>query len=275
MKLRQQDLAKTIIRNAERRKERLVDHLPTQQAYDRWAAVYDQQDNPLIALEERILPPLVGDVRGSNALDIGCGTGRWTARLVEGGARATGIDFSEEMLGRAHDRLAAIVGDDGFGDDPELSQPSVVTNDLRPRLIEHDLKHPLPFYDSSFDLVLSALVLEHIGSLQMFFREAARVCRPEGRVVVSSLHPAMMLLDSQAEFCDQQSGHDIRTDSYPHQVSDYVMAALRAGLQIEHFSEHEVDEQLQQDSQVAAKFAGWPLLIVMICSPQPIAHAHR
>jgi malonyl-CoA O-methyltransferase len=242
MKLRHDDLARTIDRSARRRRERRFDRLPTREAYDRWALVYDQQDNPLIALEERELPSLLGDLSGLDVLDVGCGTGRWTARLVAAGARVTGLDFSRDMLARARER----VGAEGVS------------------LIEHDLALPLPFDDRSYDLVLSALVLEHIGDLQLLFHELARVCRPGGRVVLSAMHPAMMLLDCQAEFCDSRTGRDVRPVSLAHQVSDFVMAALGAGLTVEHVSEHEVDEDLQRRSQCAVKFAGWPLLLLLI-----------
>ena len=44
--------------------------------YDRWAAVYDHDGNPLLGLEEPIVRAAVGDVRGLDVLDLGCGTGR-------------------------------------------------------------------------------------------------------------------------------------------------------------------------------------------------------
>jgi ubiquinone/menaquinone biosynthesis C-methylase UbiE len=242
MKLRHDDLARTIDRSAKRRRERSFDRLPTREAYDRWAQVYDQQDNPLIALEERELPGLLGHLSGLDALDVGCGTGRWTARLVASGARVTGIDFSREMLERSREQVKA----------------GEVT------LVEHDLARPLPLADSSYELVLSALVMEHIDDLQPLFGELARVCRPAGRVVVSEMHPAMMLLDCQAEFSDPRTGRDVRPVSHVHPVSDFVMAARGAGLTVEHASEHEVDEDLQRRSPRAAKFAGWPLLLLLI-----------
>jgi ubiquinone/menaquinone biosynthesis C-methylase UbiE len=242
MRLRHDDLARTIDRSAKRRRERSFDRLPAREAYDRWALVYDQQDNPLIALEERELPRLLPDPSGWDVLDVGCGTGRWTARLVASGARVTGLDFSRGMLARARQRMGA--------DEANL--------------IEHDLASPLPFVDGSYDLVLSALVMEHVGDLRPLFRELARVCRPAGTVVVSEMHPAMMLLDSQAEFRDPGTGRDVRPTSVAHQVSDFVMAALGAGLAVEHVGEYEVDEDLRQRSPRAAKFAGWPLLLLLI-----------
>ena len=49
-----------------------------------WAEVYDNDPNPLLALEERYLTRLLPDIQGKNALDVGCGTGRWLQRLAAG-----------------------------------------------------------------------------------------------------------------------------------------------------------------------------------------------
>jgi demethylmenaquinone methyltransferase/2-methoxy-6-polyprenyl-1,4-benzoquinol methylase len=47
---------------------------------------------------------------GARVLEVGCGTGAVTARLVEGGASVTALDQSAEMLARARDRLEASGG---------------------------------------------------------------------------------------------------------------------------------------------------------------------
>ena len=49
--------------------------LSTREGYDRWAAIYDSDGNPLVALEEPWMDRLLGDVRGLAVLDVGCGTG--------------------------------------------------------------------------------------------------------------------------------------------------------------------------------------------------------
>ena len=41
------------------------------------------------------------------------------------------------------------------------------------------------------------------------------------------------------------------------------MAATRAGLRFDHLSEHAVDSELLAASPRAAKYAGWPLLLLM------------
>src|SRR5436309_7019436 len=81
--------------------------LPTREGYDRWAALYDADPNPLVALEEPWVDRLLGDVRGLSVLDLGCGTGRHALRLEAAGAVVHAIDFSEAMLDQARRKPGA------------------------------------------------------------------------------------------------------------------------------------------------------------------------
>ena len=218
-----------------------IDHLPTREGYDRWAEIYDAEDNPLIALEEPLVAALLGDVRGLSVADIGCGTGRHALRLAAAGAALTALDFSDRMLDKAQGKPGA----DGI------------------RFIAHDLAAWLPLPHAAFDRVLCCLVADHVEDLCSLFGELARVCRPDGAVVFSVMHPAMMLRGLQARFTDPLTGRETRPRSYPHLIADYVTAATRAGLHIAHISEHAADESLAQRCPRAAKYVAWPLLFLM------------
>ncbi len=219
--------------------------LSTQAGYDRWAACYDSDGNPLIALEEPQVDRLLGDVRGLAVLDVGCGTGRHAIRLANAGAKVHAVDFSEGMLEQARRKPGA-----------ESIQFSA-----------HDLAKPLPFANAAFDRVLCGLVLDHIADLDGLFREMLRVCKPSGSVVVTVMHPAMMLRGVQARFRDPQTGQEIRPASQPNQLSDYIMAAARAGAAFDHLSEHAVDEALAQRLERAQKYLNWPMLFAMRLLP--------
>jgi malonyl-CoA O-methyltransferase len=220
--------------------------LPTRAGYDCWAAIYDAEDNPLIQLEEARVRALLGPVAGLAVADIGCGTGRHARPLALAGARVTAVDFSEEMVRRARAKPGAEAI----------------------RFVYHDLQEPLLFPHHSFDRVVCCLVVEHIPNLEAFYRELNRICRPNGFIVVSGLHPAMLLRGIQARFTDPATGRETRPLGYPHQFSDYVMAALRAGLDFDHLSEHAVDEELAARSERARKYLGWPLLFLMRLLPR-------
>lgn len=209
--------------------------------YDRWAAVYDHDANPLPALEGPIFRQAVGDPRGLRALDLGCGTGRHTLWLAQAGAEVVAVDFSEGMLAEAREKQGAD----------------------RIRFFSHDLHTPLPLAESTFDLVVSGLVLEHLRDLNFFFAEVRRMLRPQGRAVVSAMHPAMFLRESQARFADPESGEVVQPGSLPHSLSDMIMAAVRAGLGLSDVGEFAPDDQFARRYPRAEKYVDWPMLVVL------------
>jgi malonyl-CoA O-methyltransferase len=77
------------------------------------------------------------------------------------------------------------------------------------------------------------------------------------------MHPAMMLRGIQAQFSDPESGEKLRPRSAPNQIADYVMGVVGAGLEISRISEHAVDRELVRRSPRAARYTGWPLLLVL------------
>ena len=94
------------------------------------------------------------------ALDLGCGDGRLTAEIPA--AVRVGADVSEVALERARARVA----------DADLVR------------IEPD--RPLPFEDSSFDLVVCVETLEHVRDVQLFLSEVRRVLEPGGELALTT-----------------------------------------------------------------------------------------
>ena len=221
--------------------------MSTREGYDRWAEIYDEETNPLVIIEGPEVTRALGEVRGLDVLDVGCGTGRHSVALARAGARVTGVDFSNGML----DKARAKPGADAV------------------RFIHQDASGTLPFEDRSFDRVISCLVIDHVRDLGTFFAELHRVCRPGGLVVVSVMHPAMMLKGVQARFTDPRTGQEVRPESVANQISDYVLAALQAELRILDMSEHQADENLVARAPRAAKYLGWPILFLMKLTTQP------
>jgi malonyl-CoA O-methyltransferase len=188
---------------------------------------------------------LLGDVRGLAIADIGCGTGRHAVRRVGQGARVTAVDFSEGMLERARAKPGA----------------------ERVTFVQHDIAARLPLADGAFDRVICCLVFDHVREVAGLFGELGRVCKGEGRIVVSIMHPAMMLQGVQARFNDPVTGEKVYPESVANQVSDYVMGAVRVGLTIEHLSEHMIDESIVKISARAVPYVGWPMLLMMGLRP--------
>jgi ubiquinone/menaquinone biosynthesis C-methylase UbiE len=87
---------------------------------------------------------------------------------VETDVELYGIDASMEMLKRARSRLLA--------------------NRLLPNLVIADLQS-LPFPDRQMDLVMAALVLEHVGRPIDALREIVRVARPGAMILLVTTRP--------------------------------------------------------------------------------------
>lgn len=219
-----------------------IEQVSTRDGYDRWSEIYDAEENPLIVLEDRWIGPLLTDLAGRTVADIGCGTGRHAAPLARAGAQVVALDFSLGMLSRARAR-------------PEAKDV---------RFVVADLTRGFPLGPSAFPRVLSTLVLDHVPDLPHFFCEVARILEPGGRAVLSVMHPAMSLRGVFARFTDPHHGGKVAPASQVHQLSDYVMAAVRADLRLAHLSEHAVDASMAAASPRVAKYEGWPLLALMV-----------
>ena len=162
-----------------------------QEGYERWAGIYDKTPNPLLALEECHLVNVLPNLVGSNVLDLGCGTGRWLARLLSRGASSVvGIDLSPAMLGVAR-------GSAG----------------IRERLVLGDVLH-LPFQASTFDFVLSSFALNHIKNLQVIAQELARAMKLDGRLLISEMHPEACARGWRPGFRDIRGAVWVKTVSH-------------------------------------------------------------
>lgn len=158
------------------------------QGYELWASTYDRDPNPLLALEQRTLQGLLPSLEGRDALDIGCGTGRWLERLLQAGVRsAAGIDLSAPML--------------------TIARPKP---DLRARLVRADCL-ALPFRPLSADLVICSFVIGHIPSLSTLAGELVHVTRPGADVYVTDIHPTAYANGWRAGFRHAAGSADIAT----------------------------------------------------------------
>lgn len=140
--------------------------LSAAEGYQRWAPIYDDTANPLLAREERYLLPLLVDAGSKAVLDLACGTGRWLEKLTARGCkRGVGIDCSRAML-----------------------EVAARKDSLRKRLASANCEN-LPFSEAVFDLAICSFAIGHIENLETATREIARVTKPGADIFVSDLHP--------------------------------------------------------------------------------------
>jgi len=99
---------------------------------------------------------------GARVLELGCGTGLILERMAAIAKEAVGIDLSERMAQRARKRgLDVRVGS----------------------MCE------LPFADGQFDLTYAFKVLPHVADIDTAIREAMRVTRPGGHLLLEFYNP--------------------------------------------------------------------------------------
>jgi SAM-dependent methyltransferase len=178
--------------------------------YARWAAYYDHEVNPLIAIETPYVEQMVSDLKIGTALDAATGTGRHALRLAQRGIRVTGIDQSPEMLA--------------------MARASATRAALAVELHLGSLDDPLPFVEEQFDLVICALALCHVQNLRGAIREFARVLRPGGAVIISDFHPYCVGQGWRAALFGPGRAYVL---SYPgHSRDDYLLALEEAGLHV-------------------------------------------
>ncbi len=141
--------------------------------YDKTADVYDDSLNVLTYpayVEEPTYTAVIGDVRGSDVLDLGSGTGIWTRRMKQAGAgRVEGVEVSAPMVDAARDK--------------EREEPLGITYhvaDVSQGLVEG--------LDGGFDVVTGINVLHYSSSraeLAGMCESARSALRPGGRFVAT------------------------------------------------------------------------------------------
>ncbi|MCB0596315.1 MAG: methyltransferase domain-containing protein [Lewinellaceae bacterium] len=134
--------------------------------YDQIAPHYNHTRQADPYLLERLFHHL-NPQKGSQYLDIGCGTGNYTIALHRKGIAFTGVDPSEEMLKKARLKCSTIDWKQGKAE-------------------------ALPLGDNAVDGILASLTLHHWTSLDKGFRELSRVLKPGGRIVVFTSTPEQM-----------------------------------------------------------------------------------
>lgn len=226
-----------------------IRYLKTSEAYDLWADVYDTDGNFLQALDtiqmKSLLPRMLALLESSNLprpwklVDLGCGTGRNTAALLEvGEAQVVGLDVSAGMLQVARQRLK---------DGVESGRLQLEVLDL----IEQSVPPPLA---KGADAVVSTLVIEHIPA-DRFFRQISQMLKPGGILLLTNMHSEMGGI-SQAGFIDPKTGDKIRPASYAHTVDDVEAEAAKYGLEvIDKIEEKSVDASMV--SQLGERSAKW------------------
>ena len=214
-----------------------TDELSPRDGYAAWSPTYDDDGNPLIALEGPAVERFFGEIGGAAVLDIGCGTGRHTRALAERGAKVVALDQSPEMMDVGRRKLAG----------------HAVS------WVRHALPDPLPFAAETFALVVMGLVAEHVADLATVMRELRRVARPDGRCVLSTLHPDRTAEGQRARFIDPETGVRRPIATIHRELAELRGIAVDAGWRLVAESTLIVPESIVGTYPRAAKYVGLAL----------------
>jgi ubiquinone/menaquinone biosynthesis C-methylase UbiE len=138
----------------------------SQALQDLIAQGYDQTRRADAQVTERLRHHLQ-PAPGEQWLDVGCGTGNYTATLAQTGAELVGVDPSEEMLRQASEKY------------PDTQWVKAHAEDL-------------PFADGRFDGAITTLSIHLWDNLVKGFEQIHRVVKPGGRLVIFTSMPHQM-----------------------------------------------------------------------------------
>jgi ubiquinone/menaquinone biosynthesis C-methylase UbiE len=208
-------------------------------AYQRWAPLYPPSaHNPLMRAEQKAMAEHWPPVAGKRALDLACGTGRYSRLLAEAkAAEVVAIDFCVPML-------------------RQVSAGARVCGSMM----------QLPFADRMFDVVISGLALGHAENIHAWMAEVARVLKSGGTLLYSDFHPEAARAGLTRSFKDERND----TCTVPHHCYDVTLqqeAAATAHLTIDIIHEVRVGVELHEPFPKSEEFYrrwdGLPIVLAL------------
>ena len=180
-----------------------LDRQQMRHAFDRAAASYDAAAELQCEIGDRLIERMdFISIKPRRILDLGAGTGKFTAALMKRyrSADVVALDIAPAMLAHARRR-------GGW-----LRKPQCVCADAE----------RLPFAVDSFDFVFSNLMLQWCSDLEAAFTELRRVLAPGGLLMFTSLGPdTLMELRASWEAVDGYSHVNSFIDM--HDVGDSLV----------------------------------------------------
>jgi 2-polyprenyl-3-methyl-5-hydroxy-6-metoxy-1,4-benzoquinol methylase len=148
----------------------------TRQAWNENAAFWDEQMGEGNDFVDVLIWPsikkLIDLQGGERVLDVACGNGLYTRRLVDKGAEVVAFDFSENLISHARQRT-------------ESNKDKIQYHVLDAT----DEAALLTLGEDQFDVAVCNMALFDIADIQPLFRALNHLLKERGRFVFSVIHP--------------------------------------------------------------------------------------
>ena len=184
-----------------------------EKAYNQWSSQYDTNKNKTRDLDKNVTAEVLSNVHFQSVLELGCGTGKNTEWFQTRANRIFSVDFSEEMLKIARQKITA----------------------KNVSFQKADITKSWNWTDENFDLITCNLILEHIEDLNFIFQEAYSKLTSGGYFFISELHPFKQYIGTKARFETKEGLIELET--YTHHVSEFLKSANSAGFQMKQLDE--------------------------------------
>ena len=216
--------------------------------------------DPSLALHSAELKWL-SDVAGKNVAILGSGDNQVVFALAGLGAKVMSVDISEQQLNVARKRAAAL--------------------GLHVDFVRADVVELSALHDETYDLVYTGgHVAVWVSDLRRYYREAVRILKPAGRLIVSEYHPFRRVWKKSPSHLEVGFSY---FDRGPHRsevapdvlytapgeleqfefhwtIADYISAVLSSGCQLIHAEEFGDTSE----SWEGAPVAGLPAALLLV-----------
>lgn len=189
-------------------------------AYNNWAKQYDTNKNRTRDLDIQSTIDTLSKYEFKNVLELGCGTGKNTVWLLNRAEQIIGLDFSQEMLALAKQKIT----------------------DARVEFRKADLTQNWAIDNQFADLITSNLTLEHIEDLNHIFNQAHQKLIANGLFFISELHPFKQYMGSKARYETENGVEELEV--FIHHLSEYLDCAANNGFEL-----LELKEWFDEDSK--------------------------
>lgn len=181
---------------------------------------------------------LIGNIKGKNILEIGCGGAQCGIAMAKQGAKVIGIDISKEQLNFARD----------------LAEK----NNVKINFYQGDIENLKQIKSNSQDLVFTAWALHYVENLDKCFKEVYRALKKGGTFILSLPNPISRIIDDKTLELKEsyfKIGKKVLTFSDPNKkfvmynytISQVINTLIKTGFTIEKMIEPDSRKRYKGD----------------------------